>query len=133
MASMGGNLRQRTRCAYLRDGVSPCNKREPGSGCAAPDGLNVLHGVLRGALADMRGGGDLPAGQALRHRTATARPRRLSDPPDRPASPTARSAAARRSGSMPSQSARAAADLASAAASSRSPGRRRRANCRASR
>ena len=35
MASMGGNLRQRTRCAYLRDGVSPCNKREPGSGCAA--------------------------------------------------------------------------------------------------
>ena len=34
MASMGGNLRQRTRCAYLRDGVSPCNKREPGR--AAP-------------------------------------------------------------------------------------------------
>ena len=39
MASMGGNLRQRTRCAYLRDGISPCNKREPGSGCAALDGL----------------------------------------------------------------------------------------------
>ena len=32
MASMGGNLRQRTRCAYFRDGVSPCNKREPGDG-----------------------------------------------------------------------------------------------------
>ncbi len=35
MASMGGNLCQRVRCAYFRDGVSPCNKREPGSGCSA--------------------------------------------------------------------------------------------------
>jgi xanthine dehydrogenase YagS FAD-binding subunit len=40
MASMGGNLRQRTRCAYLRDGVSPCNKRGLGSGCAALEGFN---------------------------------------------------------------------------------------------
>ena len=46
MASMGGNLRQRTRCAYLRDGVSPCNKREPGTGCAALDGLNRAHAIL---------------------------------------------------------------------------------------
>jgi xanthine dehydrogenase YagS FAD-binding subunit len=46
MASMGGNLRQRTRCPYLRDGVSPCNKREPGSGCAALDGFNRGHAVL---------------------------------------------------------------------------------------
>jgi xanthine dehydrogenase YagS FAD-binding subunit len=46
MASMGGNLRQRTRCAYLRDGVSPCNKREPGSGCAALDGRNRGHAIL---------------------------------------------------------------------------------------
>jgi xanthine dehydrogenase YagS FAD-binding subunit len=46
MASMGGNLCQRTRCAYLRDGVSPCNKREPGSGCAALMGLNRGHAVL---------------------------------------------------------------------------------------
>jgi xanthine dehydrogenase YagS FAD-binding subunit len=46
MASMGGNLRQRTRCAYLRDGVSPCNKREPGSGCAALDGFNRGHALL---------------------------------------------------------------------------------------
>ena len=38
MASMGGNLCQRTRCAYFRDGVSPCNKRDPGSGCSALDG-----------------------------------------------------------------------------------------------
>ncbi len=46
MASMGGNLRQRTRCAYLRDGVSPCNKREAGSGCAALNGLNRGHAIL---------------------------------------------------------------------------------------
>ena len=43
---MGGNLRQRTRCAYLRDGISPCNKREPGSGCAALDGFNRGHAIL---------------------------------------------------------------------------------------
>jgi len=46
MASIGGNLRQRTRCAYLRDGVSPCNKREPGAGCAALEGLNRGHAIL---------------------------------------------------------------------------------------
>src|SRR3954463_6070837 len=46
MASMGGNLRQRTRRAYLRVGVSPCNKREPGSGCDALDGLNRGHPIL---------------------------------------------------------------------------------------
>jgi xanthine dehydrogenase YagS FAD-binding subunit len=46
MASMGGNLCQRTRCAYLRDGISPCNKREPGSGCAALTGLNRGHAIL---------------------------------------------------------------------------------------
>src|SRR3954463_2010844 len=47
MASMGGNLCQRVRCAYFRDGVSPCNKREPGSGCSALDGLNRGHAILR--------------------------------------------------------------------------------------
>jgi xanthine dehydrogenase YagS FAD-binding subunit len=46
MASMGGNLRQRTRCAYLRDGISPCNKRAPGSGCSALDGFNRGHAIL---------------------------------------------------------------------------------------
>jgi xanthine dehydrogenase YagS FAD-binding subunit len=46
MASMGGNLCQRVRCPYLRDNVSPCNKRDPGSGCAALDGLNRGHAVL---------------------------------------------------------------------------------------
>jgi xanthine dehydrogenase YagS FAD-binding subunit len=46
MASMGGNLRQRTRCPYLRDGTSPCNKRDPGSGCSALGGVNRGHAVL---------------------------------------------------------------------------------------
>ena len=35
MASTGGNLLQRTRCAYFYDTVTPCNKREPGTGCSA--------------------------------------------------------------------------------------------------
>jgi xanthine dehydrogenase YagS FAD-binding subunit len=46
MASMGGNLCQRVRCAYFRDGISPCNKREPGMGCSALDGLNRGHAIL---------------------------------------------------------------------------------------
>jgi xanthine dehydrogenase YagS FAD-binding subunit len=46
MASMGGNLCQRVRCGYFRDGVSPCNKRDPGSGCAALDGVNRGHAIL---------------------------------------------------------------------------------------
>jgi xanthine dehydrogenase YagS FAD-binding subunit len=43
---VGGNLCQRVRCSYFRDGVSPCNKREPGSGCSALDGLNRGHAIL---------------------------------------------------------------------------------------
>lgn len=47
MASLGGNLLQRTRCAYFRDTHwSACNKRNPGSGCAALDGMNRQHAVL---------------------------------------------------------------------------------------
>ena len=46
MASIGGNLCQRTRCAYLRDGISACNKRLPGAGCAALDGSNRGHAIL---------------------------------------------------------------------------------------
>ena len=38
MASVGGNLMQRTRCAYFYDGATPCNKRAPGSGCSAMRG-----------------------------------------------------------------------------------------------
>lgn len=46
MASMGGNLLQRTRCTYFRDVAMPCNKREPGSGCPAISGANRMHAVL---------------------------------------------------------------------------------------
>jgi xanthine dehydrogenase YagS FAD-binding subunit len=46
MASIGGNLLQRTRCGYFRDVNTPCNKREPGSGCPAIDGENRMHAIL---------------------------------------------------------------------------------------
>ena len=46
MASTGGNLLQRTRCYYFYDSTVPCNKREPGSGCPARDGLNRIHAIL---------------------------------------------------------------------------------------
>ncbi|MEU6716794.1 xanthine dehydrogenase family protein subunit M [Nonomuraea sp. NPDC046802] len=46
MASIGGNLLQRTRCGYFRDPATPCNKREPGSGCPALDGANRMHAIL---------------------------------------------------------------------------------------
>src|SRR6266851_4178037 len=46
MASMGGNLCQRVRCSYFRDVTSPCNKRDPGSGCAALEGFSRGHAIL---------------------------------------------------------------------------------------
>jgi xanthine dehydrogenase YagS FAD-binding subunit len=47
MATLGGNVLQRTRCSYFRDvSYDNCNKRNPGSGCAAIDGVNRLHAVL---------------------------------------------------------------------------------------
>lgn len=46
MASIGGNLLQRTRCGYFRDVAMPCNKRVPGSGCPAIGGANRMHAVL---------------------------------------------------------------------------------------
>src|SRR3979490_269958 len=46
MASTGGNLLQRTRCAYFYDTVTPCNKRQPGSGCPAINGINRGHAIL---------------------------------------------------------------------------------------
>jgi xanthine dehydrogenase YagS FAD-binding subunit len=45
-ATTGGNLLQRTRCYYFYDSDTPCNKREPGSGCPARVGLNRIHAVL---------------------------------------------------------------------------------------
>ena len=46
MASTGGNLLQRTRCWYFYDTAMPCNKRDPGSGCAAIAGVNRQHAIL---------------------------------------------------------------------------------------
>jgi xanthine dehydrogenase YagS FAD-binding subunit len=46
MATTGGNLMQRTRCVYFYDTATPCNKREPGSGCSAIAGFNKNHAIL---------------------------------------------------------------------------------------
>ncbi len=46
MATIGGNLLQRTRCDYFRDVHTPCNKRQPGSGCPAQTGENRGHAIL---------------------------------------------------------------------------------------
>lgn len=46
MATNGGNLLQRTRCQYFYDTATPCNKREPGAGCGALEGLNRMHAIL---------------------------------------------------------------------------------------
>ncbi|SMQ20767.1 xanthine dehydrogenase YagS FAD-binding subunit [Streptomyces sp. Ag82_O1-12] len=46
MATIGGNIMQRTRCTYFRDVTADCNKREPGSGCAALHGFNRTHAIL---------------------------------------------------------------------------------------
>lgn len=46
MATVGGNMMQRTRCSYFYDTTMPCNKREPGSGCAAIGGQNRMHAIF---------------------------------------------------------------------------------------
>jgi xanthine dehydrogenase YagS FAD-binding subunit len=46
MASIAGNLLQRTRCTYFRDVTSACNKRAPGTGCPARNGENRMHAIL---------------------------------------------------------------------------------------
>ena len=46
MATNGGNLMQRTRCQYFYDTAMPCNKREPGTGCGALEGLNRIHAIF---------------------------------------------------------------------------------------
>ena len=46
MATIGGNVLQRTRCPYFRDTATPCNKREPGSGCSAIAGINRTEAIL---------------------------------------------------------------------------------------
>ncbi|MGC7095309.1 FAD binding domain-containing protein [Amycolatopsis lurida] len=49
MATLGGNIVQRTRCTYFRDVTAACNKRVPGSGCAALGGVNRGHAILGGS------------------------------------------------------------------------------------
>ncbi|MEC4814277.1 MAG: xanthine dehydrogenase family protein subunit M [Scytonema sp. PMC 1069.18] len=49
MATIGGNLMQRTRCSYFHDTAFACNKRQPGSGCAALNGFNRTHAILGGS------------------------------------------------------------------------------------
>jgi xanthine dehydrogenase YagS FAD-binding subunit len=46
MATNGGNLNQRTRCAYFYDTAMPCNKRQPNSGCSALEGMNRMHAIV---------------------------------------------------------------------------------------
>ncbi|MFG3028918.1 FAD binding domain-containing protein [Streptomyces sp. NPDC048253] len=46
MATIGGNIMQRSRCTYFRDVTAACNKRDPGSGCAALQGYNRSHAIL---------------------------------------------------------------------------------------
>ena len=46
MATAGGNLNQRTRCPYFYEPTLPCNKREPGTGCSAREGVNRTHAIL---------------------------------------------------------------------------------------
>lgn len=46
MATTGGNLLQRTRCVYFQDPTTPCNKREPGTGCSAVGGYTRYHAIL---------------------------------------------------------------------------------------
>lgn len=46
MATVGGNMMQRTRCTYFYDTTMPCNKREPGSGCGALEGYNRMHAIF---------------------------------------------------------------------------------------
>jgi len=46
MATVGGNMMQRTRCTYFYDTTMPCNKREPGTGCGALEGINRMHAIF---------------------------------------------------------------------------------------
>lgn len=46
MATVGGNMMQRTRCTYFYDTTMPCNKRAPGTGCGAKEGINRMHAIF---------------------------------------------------------------------------------------
>lgn len=49
MATVGGNMMQRTRCGYFYDVTMPCNKRTPGTGCGAMEGINRMHAIFGGS------------------------------------------------------------------------------------
>jgi xanthine dehydrogenase YagS FAD-binding subunit len=51
MATLGGNLLQRTRCTYFYDDAAACNKRQPGTGCDAVGGFNRIHAILGASLS----------------------------------------------------------------------------------
>ncbi|MGJ4942541.1 FAD binding domain-containing protein [Bradyrhizobium sp. HKCCYLS1011] len=69
-ATTGGNLLQRTRCYYFYDVTKPCNKRDPGSGCAAFAGFNRIHAVLGASDACIA---THPSDMAVAMRTLDAR------------------------------------------------------------
>ena len=100
MATVGGNLLQRTRCIYFYDDAARCNKREPGAGCDALDGFNRMHAILGASPACVAThpsdmcvalGGARRDRASARGRTARARCRsstftgcRATDPTSRP-------------------------------------------------
>jgi xanthine dehydrogenase YagS FAD-binding subunit len=71
-ATTGGNLLQRTRCYYFYDVTKPCNKRSPGSGCAALAGFNRIHAIL-GASEHCIATHPSDMAVAMRARRSTAR------------------------------------------------------------
>ncbi|MFD1256768.1 FAD binding domain-containing protein [Mucilaginibacter terrae] len=50
MATVGGNMMQRTRCTYFYDTTMPCNKRVPGTGCGAMEGINRMHAIFGASM-----------------------------------------------------------------------------------
>ena len=67
-ATTGGNLLQRTRCYYFYDTAAPCNKRDPGAGCAAIGGFNRIHAILGASAALHRHASERHGGGAARAR-----------------------------------------------------------------
>src|ERR687893_717111 len=75
MATIGGNLLQRTRCPYFRETSFPCNKRSPGSGCSALTGEHRMHAILGASDACVAVHGALALPQGSRARIVRVRPR----------------------------------------------------------
>ena len=92
LATVGGNLLQRTRCSYFQDVTKPCNKRQPGSGCPARDGEHrnlAIFGWSKPGAATHRPTSRSPGG-ARRGRACPGHERGARDPARRPASPAGR-------------------------------------------